>query len=133
MTEKGELINLTQILNIIDTFNDVDNYGANNYTYYYAPLFRSSSIINNIPVIYLDDINKYILLELTIPHDNFINNVNLFNITPYFYSYQDRDVFASIDKSIEFFKPKIQPGQVIKVIFLQVLKQLVIILKNKDI
>lgn len=117
MIERGELINLTQILNVIDKFTNVDNYGANNYTYYYAPLFTSSKILNNIPVLYLNDIDQYILLEFTVPHDDFIDNVNLINITPYFYSYQDIDVFASVDKTIEFFKPKVEPGQVIKVIF----------------
>jgi hypothetical protein len=115
--EIGELINLTRILSVIDKFKSADFYGANNYNYYYAPLFLNSKIVNNIPVITLNSIDEYILMELTIPDNGFINNVNLINITPYFYSYQDVDVFASIDESIEFFKPKVNPGDTIKIVF----------------
>jgi hypothetical protein len=107
MTELGELINLTQIINTISKFKEFDSYGANDYDYYYAPLFRSSKIINNIPVICLNNINQYILLEFTIPNNGFVDNVNLVNITPYFYSYEGVSVFASVDISIEFFKPKL--------------------------
>lgn len=116
-TEIGELINMTQIINTILKFKDLDSYGANEYTYYYSALFKSTKIKNNIPVIYLNNINQYILLELTIPNNGFVDNVNFVNITPYFYSYEDVSVFASVDISIEFFKPKLQPGDRIKIIF----------------
>ena len=115
--EKGILINLTNIITKIDTIKSVDAYGANTYTNYYAPLFKSSNIINNIPVIKLSNINQFITMELTVPNNDILDNINLFNITPYFYSYNNTIVFASIDTSIEFFKPKLQNGQVIKVVF----------------
>jgi hypothetical protein len=56
-------------------------------------------------------------MELTIPTNDFVDKVNLINITPYFYSYQNVGVFASTDATIDFFKPKVNPGDVIKVVF----------------
>ncbi len=117
MTQIGELVNLTRILTAINNFEGIDLYGANNYNYYYGPIFRNTKIVNNIPVLTFNSIDQYILMELTIPDNGFVNNVNFLNITPYFYSYQNIDVFASIDKSIEFFKPKLNPGDTIKVVF----------------
>lgn len=118
MTNKiGVLINLTQILKILSIFKKINNYGANLYTYYYAPLFISSSIVNNIPVIKLFSVKEYITFELTIPDENFLKNVNLINCTSYYYTYDDTVVFGSTDKSIEFFNQKLSVGDKIKIVF----------------
>jgi len=102
MAQIGELVNLTKILTTITKIKSINAYGANYYDYYYAPIFETTKIINNIPIIILNSINEYILMEITIPSDDFVDNVNL---------------FASVDKSLEFFKPKVNPGDVIKVVF----------------
>jgi len=116
MQEKGELINLTNILQFISKFNQIDSYGSNNFTYYYGGIFPSTQLINNIPVLYFNEIDDYVLFEFTIPDNGFVDNVNFVNFTPYIYSYQGIDVFGSTDRSIEFFKPKLQPGDKIKIV-----------------
>ena len=115
--QQGILVDFTQILNIISKFFKPDSYGVNDYTYYYGAIFRSSSIINNVPVIYLTSPNEYITLEITIPSGDYLDNVNLINITPYFYNYNTDVVFGSIDTTISFFNPKPQAGQTIKIVF----------------
>lgn len=118
MTQKiGALINLTQILKILSIFKKINNYGSNNYTYYYAPLFISSSIVNNIPVLKLSNVKEYITLELTIPDEQFLKNVNLINCTSYYYTYDGTVVFGSTDKSIEFFDQKLSDGDKLKIVF----------------
>lgn len=117
MVQFGELIDLTKIISEITKIKNINSYGANYYTYYYAPIFTNTKIIENIPVIVLNSIDEYILMEITIPNDGFIDNVNLFNITPYFYSYKNDSIFASVDKTLEFFKPKLNPSDTIKIVF----------------
>ena len=116
MQEIGELINLTQIVSILSKFRSTDAYGGNLFTYYYGGIFPSTQIVNNIPVLYLNEIDEYILFEFTIPNNGFVDNVNFVNFTPYIYSYQGIDVFGSTDRTIEFFKPKLQPGDTIKIV-----------------
>ena len=113
----GALINLTQILKILSIFKKINNYGANFFTYYYAPLFISSSIVNNIPVIKLTSIKEYITLELTIPDEKFLKNINLINCTSYYYTYDGSVVFGSTDSSIEFFNQKLSVGDKVKIVF----------------
>lgn len=113
----GLLINLTNISNIISNFSPINNYGANNYNYYYTPIFTCSTIINNIPVVQFTSLNEFIIFKFKIPSENFLNNVNLINITPYFYNYLGETVYASIDTSIDFLKNKVNVGDVIKIIF----------------
>ena len=117
MKETGELINLTEILLTLEKFKSIDGYAYNNFDYYYGAIFASTQIINNIPVLYINSIEDYILFEFTIPDNDFIDNVNFVNVTPYFYNYQGVDVFASTDKSLEYFRPKLNPGETIKVVF----------------
>ncbi len=117
MKEIGELINLTEIVLAIGNFRSIDAYGNNNFTYYYGGIFPSTKIINNIPTLYFNSLEDYVLFEFTVPDNGFVDNVNFVNITPYIYSYQGRDVFGSTDTSLEFFKPKLNPGDTIKVVF----------------
>ena len=117
MKEKGILINLTNILNILKKITNIDAYGANTNNYYLTGFFKSSKIIDNIPLLTFTSLNDYVLLEIEIPDDRFIENVNLFNITPYFFTYKDVRVFASVDITTEFFKPKLKKNDIIKVVF----------------
>ena len=117
MTQIGQLVDLTKILTEISEIKNINAYGANYYNNYYAPIFKNTIIINNIPVMRLNSIDEYILMELKIPGGDFVDNVNVFNITPYFYSFQDIDLFASVDKTLDFFKPKVYSGDIIKVVF----------------
>jgi hypothetical protein len=117
MKETGELVNLTEILLTLEKFRPIDGYAYNNFDYYYGAIFPSTQIINNIPVLYFNTLEDYILFEFTIPDNGFVDNVNFVNITPYFYSYLGVDVFASTDKSLEYFEPKLNPGDTIKVVF----------------
>jgi hypothetical protein len=118
MQEKGELINLTKIVRAISKFRSIDDYASNNFTYYYGGIFPSTQIINNIPVLYFNEIDEYVLFEFTIPDNGFVDNVNFVNFTPYIYSYQEIEIFGSTDRSIgrEFFIPKLQPGDTIKIV-----------------
>ena len=114
--KKGLLLNLTEILTKVSDYIPIDANGENNYTYYYSPIFENSKIIDDVPTVILAE-NEYILFELTIPSEEFIKNINLIILTPYFLTYDSNKVFASVDKSIEYFKPKPKVGEKIKVIF----------------
>jgi hypothetical protein len=116
-SEIGLLVDLTEILTLINKLKPVDANGNNNFVYYYSPVFSSTKIIDNIPTIELKNEREYILFELTIPSEEFLNNINLINITPYFFTYNSIQVFASTDNSIEFFKYKFSVGDAIKIIF----------------
>jgi hypothetical protein len=116
----GLLVDLTKVINLLSILNPYDYHGANIYNHYYLPVFDSiTEYIDNIPVIKFNNCNEFILMELQIPDDeNYLNDINVFNITPYFYTYKnDEVVFASTDQTIEFFMNKIYPGRIIKIIF----------------
>jgi hypothetical protein len=116
----GLLVDLTKVINLISIFNPYDYHGANIYNQYYLPVFNSiTQYIDNIPIIKFNNCNEFILMEIQIPDDeNYLNDINIFNITPYFYTYKnDEVVFASTDQTIEFFMNKIYPDRIIKIIF----------------
>ena len=45
--------------------------------------------------------NDYILLDLKIPSEEWSKKYNLLNFTPYFYTYKNENVFASINETIQ--------------------------------
>ena len=97
---------------------------------YHMPLFDITQLKHGYPSIKLENTNQFIMLELHLPNnsDDLIaayQNINLFNITPYFYEYPINDIngekpvqiFGSTDKTINFFHDTIKVGSIIKVIF----------------
>ena len=117
MKEFGVLANLTEIILKIAKFININGYGYNNYIYYYTGIFPSTKIIENIPTLYFGTLEDYVLFEFTIPDNGFIDFVNFVNITPYIFTYDNQVTFASTYISIEFFDPKLKPGDKIKVVF----------------
>ena len=112
--ETGLLVDLSKILDAVSLVKAPFEFAANEFTYYYAPLFKNSSIINNIPCYILNDLSEFITLELTIPNDRFLSKSNLINLTSYCYTYQNQLVFGSTDASVQFFKRKPKAGDVLK-------------------
>lgn len=62
--------------------------------------------------------NDYILVEIGIPTDNWVDSYNLLNLTPYFYTYKGINVFASVNETILYMKKNtIKKGKINKICF----------------
>jgi len=93
----------------------VDAYGANSTVNYFAPFYPGISTDFSetlFPLINLGK-NDYILFQIQVPDESWLNNHNLFSVSPYFYNYNETEdpnggnpytVFATIDITIPFFK-----------------------------
>lgn len=116
-TNYGIFYNINNFFNILASIvSNVDNYGANSTVNYFVPIY--SFITPDIkfrdtlfPLANLGK-NDYIIFQIQVPDEFWLNNHNLFNMTPYFYNYNCTDdpdggnpytVFASIDITIPFF------------------------------
>jgi hypothetical protein len=91
-------------------FPNLNYYGANSTTNYYATIFNNITIPNDLfPVINVGP-NDYMLYEIDVPDNLWLSNHNLFNITPYFYNYIQNNVIkiclTSSKKIGDFFNKK---------------------------
>src|SRR3990167_11443290 len=100
---KPEYSSIPGILVDLDKAKLADAYGANGSVVYFAPLFPTTHIEGNIPVLSFTGFNQFILFELTMPPKRVLNRYNYMSLTSYFYSYQDVAVFAPVDQTISFF------------------------------
>jgi hypothetical protein len=108
----SSMINLTTILDILNIFSSQNNFGANTTVTYHTPFFWGlSTIKRKVPVTKINP-DDYIVIKITIPDD--LKNNNLFNVTPYFFEYDNVNVFASTDETIPFFND-LTPGKVHKI------------------
>ncbi len=97
----------------------LDNYGANSTVNYMVPVFpHISTLANSLPQITMGK-NDYIIIEVTVPDESWLNTHSLFNITPYFYFYNvdgiQTSVYASENITIQFFEKFSTPNTTIRI------------------
>lgn len=114
---KPEYSSIPGILVDLDKAKLADAYGANGSVVYFAPLFPTTHIEGNIPVLSFTGFNQFILFELTMPPKRVLNRYNYMSLTSYFYSYQDVAVFAPVDQTISFFDFDFTAGTTYRFIF----------------
>lgn len=91
------------ISNLANSLTNQNNYGANSVVNYIGFGYRGISHLDSIFEVINIKPNDFILYHASV--DN-LEHINLLNFTPYFYKYQEVEVFASVDKTIDTFTRK---------------------------
>jgi len=116
----GNLVNVNNLFAAIGIVKDnVQEYGANSTINYLALRFSGLSFESNGFPVYSVRPDDFLLIEITIPSSDWMDQHNLLNFTPYFYDFVDEDgnkstAFASVDSTVSFFDG-LQPGSVHKI------------------
>jgi len=120
---QGVIYNLDNFVHIAEYLGlQLDEYGANSTVDYLTPVFPDdiTFFANSLPQISMKK-NDAILMEITVPHQEWLDTHSLFNITPYFYFYDYENtqvpVYASENITIQFFDLFQNPCDKIKVCF----------------
>jgi len=100
--------NVSNGLDVIDVFTQLNAYSANSTVDYYSTIFPGVSNLKTTGLSLVNmGPNDYILYEITVPNKVWLYNHNYFSLAPYFYSYTKNkattDVFGSVDIAIQFF------------------------------
>ena len=107
---KGTFYNINQIGS-----NASDAFGANSTVNYIGVIFPTISRRNDIFEVINMDKNDYIIFDVTL-EQQFLNDYNLFNYTPYFYDYTIKNVttnvFASVSPTLGFFTRQQLTGKI---------------------
>lgn len=118
---RGVIYNLDNFVNIAEYLGaHLDEYGANSTVDYLTPVFphKITTFADALPQIVMNK-NDVILIEVTVPDRQWQDGHSLFNITPYFYFYEENgqeiSVYASENITIQFFELFHTPGDVIKI------------------
>jgi len=118
---KGEIFNLNNLLSVVGKFIDsVDSYGANTTISYLGSLYKGITEFNEIlPFIKKIGPDDYILLEINIGSAEEMKNINLLSFSMYSYEITINNevtpVFASIDKTIQFFDKLVNFNSTVKI------------------
>jgi len=118
----GFSYNIKNLYNFLGLFiNGQDAYGSNSTVSYYGtyfPKITSNKSSKLFPLVEIGP-NDYILYDITVPDEKWQSSHNVFNITPYFFSYTTdevvTDVWASTDITIPLFNEFKTPGNRIKI------------------
>jgi hypothetical protein len=120
-TVPGVIYNLDNFVHLAQYLGlQLDAYGANSTVDYLVPVYPNqiTTFANSLPQIVMNK-NDVILIEVTVPDQEWLNTHSLFNITPYFYFYEsggvNTPVYASENITIQFFELFHTPGDVIKI------------------
>lgn len=118
---QGVIYNLDNFVHIANFFGlQLDSYGANSTVDYLVPVFPNqiTTFAASLPQIAMNK-NDVILIEVTTPDSAWLDTHSLFNITPYFYFYEEGGaeipVYASENITIQFFELFDTPGEVTKI------------------
>lgn len=119
---KGFSYNVKNLYNFLGKFiSNQDAYGSNTTVDYYVTYFPGITSNKSSKLFPLTEFgpNDYILYDITVPDEKWQSTHNVFNITPYFYSYTkdgvETDVWASTDITIPLFNEFKIPGNKIKI------------------
>jgi hypothetical protein len=119
----GLTYNVNTFYKVFSKFlNNSNAHGANSTVNYFATFFQgitSNRLTDFLPIMNFGP-NDYILYDITVPDLKWLSQHNLFNITPYFYTYVTPDnrtttPFASVDVTIPLFNEFKTPGKKIKI------------------
>jgi hypothetical protein len=118
----GFTYNVDKFYKFLNKFiNNQDAYSENSTVTYFATYFygiTSNQLNVLLPLIHIGP-NDFITYEITVPEKKWLSEHNLFNTTPYFYSYNKdgtvTDVWASVDITIRLFDQFKISGNKIKI------------------